>query len=65
MFKVGDRVSFRKWDKYERPVKRLGDGVVEKVEHGTQRSESGIMVTVRSKNGPIRLDANWLESMDD
>ncbi len=60
-YKPGDIVSLECWDKYERPVNRLG--LCEVVSITPARCESGWMMKVRSlEKGTIydSLDQNWL-----
>lgn len=60
--KLGDRVSLKRWDKHERPSKRIGDCTVTRIVR--QQSETGYMITCRNDQGKvITLDRNWLEKI--
>lgn len=60
IFKPGDKVSLRKWDRTVPPYERLGDAVVASVE--PWRSESGWRVEFKTSQGATyALDQNWLE----
>lgn len=60
---VGDAVSLDRWDKTERPVNRMGNCTVTKVER-VRNCESGWMVTVENPQGrTITLDSNWLRGL--
>lgn len=62
-FTVGEKVSLKLWDKYERPVNRMGDCVITNIKNA--RCESGVMVTVKSADGSSRdLDSNWLAPIE-
>lgn len=62
MFKAGDHVSAKRWDKTSGPSLRMGECVVVTV--AKARSESGYMVAIKNARGEMMsLDANWLEPL--
>ena len=63
LFAAGDLVSLERWDATEPPWGKLGVCRVVSVENpARQHCESGVMVTVESKDGKQRkLDSHWLK----
>jgi hypothetical protein len=60
-FGVGDDVSVERWDKTERPEKRIGSPAKVIALETDKYCETGIMVTVLGTSGKVlTVDMNWL-----